>query len=211
MTDYLIKTWEAPIRADLYCAFKDAFKGKVRVLDYEFNHLAVEYPTGLKRKADLVIMANYLKGPPSPFLVIEVKRRVKHPGRSLANATKQARLYAEELKCRFFAVYDGWLMLVFENIPEFLITACKVEVNGTFARNLLVGLVEYAQKGVRIDTTLQKLPKPPDSYFLIETILPPIAKIFVSKESISKELKKIRTHQLRVSWLQILRDLDIAD
>ena len=61
-------------------------------------------------------------------------------------------------------------MFVFRRVPEYLITACTVEMNGTFARNLLVGLVEYAQKGVRTGTALQTLPKPPDAYDLIEKI-----------------------------------------
>jgi len=208
MANYVIKTWEARIRADLYCAFKSAFKGKISVSGYEFNDLAIEYPTDLKKKADLVVMANYHQGPPSPFLVIEVKRRVKHSGRSLANATKQAEIYAEKLNCRYFAVTDGFIMLLFNRTREYLINACKVEMTEMFTRNLLCGLVEYSEKLEK--TILRQLPKPPDCYFLVETVLPPIARFFASKEGLTKDVVEARTSQLRASWLQILKNLNIV-
>lgn len=209
----IIKKREAHIRADLYCVFKNAFKKRVSLNagvpppKYEFKDIAIQYPTGLpgKRKyADLVVIANV---PLSHFLVIEVKRRGKYPGRSLKSATRQAETYAEKLNCPFFAVTDGFIMIVFWRVPEYLIGACKVEMTEIFATNLLRGLVEYYEKRTR--TMLRELPKPPDPYFLFERLLTPIAKFFAKKEGSQKGATegavKVRTRQLRLSWMAILR------
>ncbi|RLI99120.1 MAG: hypothetical protein DRP00_00130 [Candidatus Aenigmatarchaeota archaeon] len=194
-----VKEREAYISYELYRLLRNAI---IRRLVYEdsrceFKEVLPEFPVGDKR-ADLVVFATRYGGATQPFLVIEVKvRAYARPGPSMAKAVKRARTYAVNLGATptpFFAVYDGWELMVFRNISPYLIGVYGAIKDEYQARNLLLGLEEFSYKGER--EILDKLPKHADPDFLIKRILPFIARELARDPSEAERFRK--------SWLQLI-------
>lgn len=151
-------------------------------------------------KVDLVIFFKYaptyvppsrVVGPEKAFLVIETRSRFKYPSKPLGKATEQVMSYAKKLDCRFFAVYDGWNFILFETLSPHLIKLSNFhKMDESIGRNLLMGLLEYYQKGRHDAKTLNLLPKVADGWSFWETILPFVA----------KSLASITTPELAEAW-----------
>jgi hypothetical protein len=133
-----------------------------------------------RERADLVVFASKYGRVVEPFLVIEVKvRALDRPGPSTANAVGRAQSYANKLNpalTLFYAVYDGWTLLVFRDVPPYLIKACGAISDQYQAGFLLKGLEEYSYRN-KSDSP-DTLPKHPDPVFLAKCIMPSVAKVF---------------------------------
>lgn len=133
-----------------------------------------------------------------PFLVIEVKvRAYNKPGPSMAKAVKRALNYASSLGATvtpFFAVYDGWELMIFKNVTPYLIGAYGSIRDEDQAGNLLLGLEEFSYKSKR--DLLNALPKHADPDFLLKRIMPSIAKELAKDPSEAKSLMD--------SWSQLI-------
>lgn len=151
-------------------------------------------------RADIVVFVSRLD--PSrlePFLIVEMKQRVHHRvGRSVAAAVARALQYASDISVAypFAAVYDGWSLLIFRNIPPYLVFGCGPIKSENEARSLLLGLEEYSYTGKM--GQVPRLPKHPDSEFVFKQVLRSVAKLF-SKDSIEAKnlLDKWREHVLQ--------------
>mgnify|MGYP001141015722 CR=1 FL=1 len=99
-------------------------------------------------------------------------------GRSYANATRQAWSYSKDLDSAFFAIYDGWLILVFRRTPPYLIgvynAELQTELTDSFASDLFIGLMEYSYRNK--SERLSRLPRPRDPELLKKRILPSVAR-----------------------------------
>jgi len=193
------KERESYISFELYCLLRSAILGGLIYEDSkcEFKEVIPEYPIGDKR-ADLVVFATRYSKHIEPFLVIEVKRRVyARPGLSIAMAIKRALSYARAMRVAitpFFAVYNGWELLIFRDITPYLIGAYAAICDRDQAKNLLLGLEEFAYKSKR--EILEKLPKHRDPGFLLKRVMPSIVKVFEEKKSKREALLK--------AWKRIL-------
>lgn len=171
---------EAYICYEFYRLVKSAL---LRGVDYpdskcKFTEVLPEFRVE-KGRADLVVFASKYGGAPQPYLVIETKvRALSRPGPSVAAATRKARSYAEKLNMisGFFATYDGWLLLIFRDVPPYLIGAYGTITNEYEVGYLLKGLEECSYKN-KFDL-LSSLPKAADREFLIKRIFPSVAKEF---------------------------------
>ena len=149
------------------------------------------------------------------FLVVEIKQRpLTTFGVSYSNATKQALVYAKKLQSRFFAVYDGWLIFVFQPTYPYLLGIYNAELEKELTQSaladLFVGLMEfkYANKRER----LGRLPRPRDPELVKQRILPTLARTFAKQmlqDEGSKELDRTsvdkRSNVLIDSWIKSLR------
>jgi len=199
---------EATIKAELYRVLSNVTQWGIQGQNYKVISVAVEYPTKGK-KADLVVFFKYSPSTqtyrqygPDPFLVIETKSRFKYPSKPLGKATEQVMNYAKNLGARFFAVYDGWNFLLFENLSPYLIKLSNFHrMDETMGRNLLVGLLEHYEKGRSEAKSLDRLPKVADGWSFLETILPVVAK---SVASITRPELPEAWKTLKAQWLTII-------
>lgn len=193
------KKKEAYIVAELYRLVKNAISHALvyQETKCEFSEVIPEFPVA-ERRADLVVFASRYGRTPEPFLVVETKvRAYSRPGPSAAAATRSARAYAQKLNMlpsHFFATYDAWNLLVFRDIPPYLIGAFGPISNEHQIRNLLMGLEEYYYKGK--SDLLNNLPTPADPEFLVRRVLPSVAGAF-TKEPEDKQ-------RLIDSWKRML-------
>jgi len=187
------KEREAYLSFEFYRLLTDAIsKGLVyEDTKCKFKEVIPEFPVDAKR-ADLVVFATKYGGKVQPFLVVEVKMRAyERPGPSIRTALKRALSYAKELDATFtpfFAVYDGWELLVFRNITPYLIGAYAAIKDEYQARHLLLGLEEFSYKDK--GDLLNKLPKHADPDFLLKRVMPSIAKDFTRDSSEMETLLK---------------------
>lgn len=162
--------------------------------------------------ADLLLLVKSY-GKVAPWMIVECKQRtLTKPGVSYANAMMQAWKYAEILPVRFLAVYDGWLILVFQRVYPYLVGvySCELDkdLNETMISDLLIGLMEHDYYGSQGSNRLSRLSKPHDLRFLEEKILPPISTKAVkrygltSKEQMDEKTVKNRSQQLLNEWIQ---------
>lgn len=200
---------EPTTRAELYRVLKNVIEKGVRFENDTITNPAVEYPVN-NEKADLVVFSNkyvpgtpYLAGSEKAFFVIETKARFKYPSNPLGKATEQVLNYAKKLQCRFFAVYDGWNFLLFENIRPHLIKLSNFHrMDESTGKNLLVGLLEYSKKGRDEAKNLHLLPKVADGWSFWVTILPTIAKSLAPATTPERaEAWKV----LKEAWLPIIK------
>jgi hypothetical protein len=175
------KEKEVYIAFELYRIIKDAISQRL-VYDKsgcEFREVIPEFPVG-ERRADLTVFATKYGGRIEPFLVIEVKRRAyDRPGPSMARAVRRASSYAEGLGATitpFFAVYDGWELMVFRHIDPYLVGAYGAIKDAYKAGEFLKGLEEFSYTGKK--DLLSALPKHPDPDFLLKRITPSVIKEF---------------------------------
>jgi len=191
---------EAYICYEFYRLVKSALLRGVDYPDNEckFTEVLPEFPAG-KERADLVVFASRYGKAPRPYLVIETKvRALSRPGPSVAAAIRKARSYAEKLNmipAFFFATYDGWLLLIFRNVPPYLIGAYGTITNENEVKYLLKGLEEYSYRN-KFDL-LSSLPKVADLEFLMKRIFPSVAKEFAQNVQQQSDLLR--------SWKQMLR------
>ena len=168
---------EARIEHELYCVFKDAIIEEIRFENYSVIDIEPQFRVANGEIADLVII---MEGPyrrKVALLVLEVKRRPKTVT-PYATGVKQALKYAKALNAWFFAVCDGWFMLLFRNVGNKLVGAYGVEMNKDYAQNLLTGLIEYSFK--EKSNYLSMLAKAPDFFYLTKTLFPSLTKIGVN-------------------------------
>jgi len=164
----------------------------------EFKEVIPEFKIGEER-ADLVVFATKYGGRTvQPFLVIEVKMRAyKIPGPSMAKAVKRALYYAKGLDAPvtpFFAVYDGWELLIFRDIDPYLVGVYSSIKDEDQARDFLLGLEEFYSKSRR--DLLNRLPTHIDPDFLFKRMMPSIAK------ELAKDPEEVEA--LLNSWRQLL-------
>jgi hypothetical protein len=187
------KEKEAYISFELYRLLRNAVS---KGLIYEdsncmFKEVIPEFPIG-KERADLVVFVTKSSSRVQPFLVIEVKiRAYARPGPSVAKATKRVLQYATELGATvtpFFAVNDGWQLLIFKNIHPYLVGAYGSINDEYHAKNLLLGLEEFSYKNKR--NLLNTLPKHADPDFLLKRIMPSVANQFTKDPEEAKALLK---------------------
>jgi len=190
---------EAYICYEFYRLVKSAL---LRGVDYpdskcKFTEVLPEFRVE-KGRADLIVFASKYGGAPQPYLVIETKvRALSRPGPSVAAAIRKAKSYAEKLNMisGFFATYDGWLLLIFRDVPPYLIGAYGTVTNEYEVECLLKGLEEYSCK--RKFDLLSSLPKAADREFLIKRIFPSVTKEFA--QNIQQQ------SDLLGSWKQLFR------
>ena len=190
---------EAYICYELYRLIKSTL---LRGVDYpdskcKFTEALPEFRVE-KGRADLVVFASKYGRAPQPYLVIETKvRALSRPGPSVAAATRKARSYAEKLNMisGFFATYDGWLLLIFRDVPPYLIGAYGTITNEYEVEYLLKGLEECSYKN-KFDL-LNSLPKATDREFLIKRIFPSVAKEFAQNVQQQSDFLS--------SWKQLFR------
>jgi len=157
----------------------------------EFKEVIPELQIGEER-ADLVVFASKYGRSLEPFLVIETKvRAYDRPGPSMANGVKKALHYATRLNATlapFFAVHNGWELMVFRNTPPYLVGAYGSIKDENQARNLLVGLGEFSYTNKK--ELLARLSKHPDQDFLIRRVMPSVAKALAKESSELEALLK---------------------
>lgn len=175
---------EARVKAELYRIFKDAINegivpesvslvaGSYSVVDVE-----PELRVAKGKIADLVVTVKPPYGREEALLVLEVKKRTFRVSTYLSGA-KQASQYAEGLGAWFFAVCDGWFMLLFRSVVNELVGAYGVEMSKDYAQNLLAGLIEYRQR--ERSERLNQLPRAPDPSFLREKLFPALTRRGIS-------------------------------
>jgi len=162
------KEKEACVSFELYRFLCNAISHGLTYQDSrcEFKEVIPEFPVGEER-ADLVVFAARLGGAIQPFLVIEVKARAyERPGPSIAKAMKRALSYATNLGAPispFFAVYDGWELMLFRNISPYLIDVYSSITNEDQGKNLLLGLEEFYYRSKK--DLLHALPEQADRDF----------------------------------------------
>ncbi len=185
------KKKEAYIAYELYRLLKNAllYGVKYEETKCEFKDVIPEFPIGEER-ADLVIAASkYGNSRVEPFAVIEVKvRAFTSVGRSIANAVRKARSYAQELSGSypFYAIYNGWGLLIFRDLSDYLIAVTGTITKQEQCSTLLRGLERYSYTG-KLDL-LQELPKYADPDDLIKRVLPSVAKVFVTETEKQEDL-----------------------
>lgn len=164
---------EVLLQHELYRVFKDAIIDGIEINNYSVVDIEPQLRIAKGAIADLVVTIRGLYRP-EVLLVLEVKRR-PDTVRPYITGVKQARRYAEELGAWFYAVCDGWFMLLVKSTTNKLIGAYGVDINKHYARNLLLGLIEYYYS-VKSDY-LNKLKKNPDPVTLKRKIFPKFIKI----------------------------------
>ena len=164
---------EAHIEHELYRIFKDAIIDGIKVDNYSVLDIAPQFRAA-EGKADLVVTLEAPYARKEVLLVIEAKGRPKTV-KPYKTGVVQATRYAEELRAWFFAVCDGWFMLLFKTVVNKLVGAYGVEMSKGYARNLLAGLIEY--RGKDKSEYLKKLPKAPNSFYLRQKLFPLLTKI----------------------------------
>ena len=177
----IIKKKEAYIEAELYRVLKNSLALVAKYpSSFVLQDVVPQYPVNDK-KADLVVMGTFYRDT-EPLLVIETKQRVyTREGPSYANAVKQAKKYAEHLDAKYFGIYDGWMLMLFDSNSPYLISIYNAQIetrlNEEFAKKLLTGLLDlrYSNKKDELD----RLTKFGDADFLWKKILPSIAKMFI--------------------------------
>ena len=173
------KEKEACISFELYRLLRNAISRGLVYEDSkcEFRDVIPEFSIGEKR-ADLIVFVTKYGRSIQPFLVVEVKARVYYrPGLSMAKAVKRALSYATELRATpmpFFAVYDGWELMIFRDVTPYLIGVYGSINDQDQAKNLLLGLEEFSYKTKK--DLLNALPKHMDRDFLIKRVMPTVAK-----------------------------------
>ena len=168
---------EARVKAELYRIFKDAINegivpesvSLVGADNYSVVDVEPELRVAKGKIADLVVTVKPPYGREEVLLVLEVKKRTFRVSTYLSGA-KQATEYAEGLGAWFFAVCDGWFMLLFRSVVNELVGAYGVEMSKDYAQNLLAGLIEYRQR--ERSERLNQLPRAPDPSFLREKLFP---------------------------------------
>jgi len=181
---------EAYIASELYRALKNSLRyiGKHRS-GWVLKDVIPEYPVGDK-KADLVVVGA-LGRHLSPLLVVEIKQRVfTRIGPSYVSAAKQAMSYARQLDSKYFAVYDGWILLLFSTIYPYLLGAYHIPVDKldeSLAKDLLEGLLDLSYSRKR--DMLDRLPRFSDVDFLRRKVLPFLARALA--ETRVRELKDV--------------------
>jgi len=180
-----VKKREAYIAAELYRVFRNSLDliGKHQS-GWFLRHVLPEYPVN-DEKADLIVMGPLYREM-KPLLVIETKQRVYNRiGPSLANAVRQVEKYAKKLGSRYFAVYDGWMFLLFDSIHPYLVgvfsASIESELTEQFARRVLIGLLDLSYSNKKDE--LDQLSKFRDKDFLFKKVLPSIANM-LSKERV---------------------------
>lgn len=123
--------------------------------------------------ADLIVTVEGPYKKKDVLLVLEVKKRPKTVTPYITGF-RQVLKYAQSLNAWFFAVCDGWFMLVARSVINKLIGTYGVELNKNYARNLLSGLIEYHWK--EKSNYLNQLPGPPNPFYLKQVLFLSLAK-----------------------------------
>jgi len=173
---------EARVKAELYRIFKDAINEgivpeSVSLVETENSYSVVDVEPELRvakgKIADLVVTVKPPYGREEALLVLEVKKRTFRVSTYLSGA-KQASQYAEGLGAWFFAVCDGWFMLLFRSVVNELVGAYGVEMSKDYAQNILAVLIEYRRR--ERSECLSQLPRAPDPGFLREKLFPALTR-----------------------------------
>jgi len=136
---------EEYVRSHLFCCFSNAIRRYVYYSSTKPARVLAEVPAG-RDKADLVVTTGSGRDELG-LLLVECKRRIlDKQGRKLGEASGQAARYATELRCPYFAVYDGRVFLLFRNESPFLIDVSEVSLEevilGDFCFRLLANLLD---------------------------------------------------------------------
>jgi hypothetical protein len=202
---------EAYIQMELYRAAKDAIpQSQFQESKSSVEAIIPEMPMLIdhkKKKADLVVFATSHSSR-TTLLVVECKQRALTTfGRTYASAAQQARAYAKRLGAKYFAVYDGWLFLVFRDIFPYLIGIFNPEIDKTLTAemvtDLFVGLMEYEVRNK--SDRLARLPKVLDPRLVKRTILPSIANRLVRLQPMA-ETQKMDEKQIKAQVSIVLAD-----
>jgi len=185
---------EARVKAELYRIFKDAIDEGIvpeSVSLVADNYSVVDVEPELRvakgKIADLVVTVKPPYGRKEALLVLEVKKRTFRVSTYLSGV-KQATEYAEGLGAWFFAVCDGWFMLLFRSVVNELVGAYGVEMSKDYAQNLLAGLIEYRRR--ERSECLNRLPRAPDPEFLREKIFPALTRGGITVRAVQAKLRK---------------------
>lgn len=171
---------------------------------WALEHVLPEVPIG-QGKADLVLAGkNY--GRTAILLVVEFKQRpLTTFGPSYASAARQAWHYAEKVGSRFYAVYDGWVLLLFQTYPPYLIGVYNAELDkeltDSMLREFLLGLMEYISRNQ--SQRFNGLPRPRDPVLLKRRVLPSIAKAFAKAEKERNPERQIDIEKRSIELLQL--------
>ena len=173
------------IQFELYRILKgfvlDHSRSKLRDENWadKIKDVFVEVPTDGDR-ADMVVTIEDDR----PLLIIETKRRTKSKeGWSISRKVVQAINYAKKLGSRYYAICNGWILLLFNLYKyPYLLGIYGVNINYDYARNLLVGIAKYYYEGEydKNMDILNFLPRVPDYFDVEKKIIPAIAKLYHS-------------------------------
>jgi hypothetical protein len=203
---------EAYIQRELYRVAKEAVpQSQFQESKSSAEAVIPEMPmliNGKKKWADLVVFARSYSSR-STLLVVECKERpLTTFERTYASAAQQARAYAKTLGAKYFAVYDGWLLLVFRDISPYLIGIFNAEIDRTLTAqmvsDLFVGLMEYNYYN-RSDR-LARLPKVLDPTLAKRRILPSIANRLATLQLKTNKTQEVDKKQLQAQTRMLLGD-----
>lgn len=179
-----VKKLEAYIDAEFYRAAKNALAASQFPETRSYVEEVLPQVPVADKKANIVVLEKRYEITHA-LLVVECKQRpLTAFGKSYANACTQAWRYSKSLDSAFFAIYDGWLIFVFQRIPNYLVgvynAELEKELTDKFVSNLFIGLMEYAyrNKSQRLDS----LPAPRDPVLLKKRILPLVARSVARQE-----------------------------
>jgi len=207
---------EEYVRSHLFCCFNNAIRGNVYYSTSKPARVLAEVPAG-RDKADLVVTT--VSGRDEfTLLLVECKRRIlEKQGRRFGEASSQAARYAAELRCPYFAVYDGRIFLLFRNENPFLTdvseTSLEGAILGDFCFKLLVNLLEQKYLVGALMKALGRtaLPGIGDKQLFEKRVLPVVVRYILKSNSERAGLKmermefEARCSNLLSLWLDLLR------
>lgn len=179
-----------------------------------FKHIIPECRVSPKHIPDLLITVEE-SGIFRPFILFECKRRpISRPGRSYAAAFyTQGMRYSHYLGMQYFAVYDGWVIILGTRSYPYLLGMFDAQIERTLTPSLIRDLLR-AVRGLELSNpgyleALKLLSRPADPKLLSQQVLPSIArKIILSekkgatiqteKGAIDSLVKQWREHVLRL-------------
>ena len=149
---------EAVIHFELYRLLMNIISTKYDFSPIKYVWVHPEYVTNLGSPVDLVVDAK-VEDKTLHFLVIEVKRKTKLGLEPFSDEAKQqAMRYAEILQAPYYAVTDGFNLLLFKN-PDKEVGKYRIRLDETVIEKFLKELAEYhIGKRDRLDLPATKCP-----------------------------------------------------
>jgi hypothetical protein len=178
------------------------FSGNFRLV-----HVIPEFRISPKDRVDLLITVEESKNL-RPFFLFECKRRpFQKPGPSYAKAIhRQAMRYAHALALQYYAVFDGWVIILGKRSYPFLLGIFDALIGDTLTPNLIRSILASVHdlensKPLQLESLIHTS-RPRDPEFLSRQVLPFIAKGFVprKKGEAWSEIEKGKVEYLVKEW-----------
>jgi hypothetical protein len=152
-----------------------------------FKYIIPECRVSPKHIPDLLITVEE-HGVFRPFILFECKRRpISRPGPSYAAAFyTQGMRYSHYLGMQYFAVYDGWVIILGTRSYPYLLGIFDAQIERTLTPNLIRDLLR-AVRGLELSNheyleSLKHAARPADPKLLSQQVLPSIARKIILSE-----------------------------